>query len=85
MLELIESNFPGQLALAEDDSQKAPAMNDTFRPTHRQVKTGRLYEFVGVALRESDLAELTIYRGEKLSWWASPTSEFTDSRFEEID
>jgi hypothetical protein len=52
-------------------------------PTHRHIKSGRLYTLLMSASREADLTELSIYRGEDGQVWARPAVEF-EERFEPL-
>ncbi|CAN7303307.1 hypothetical protein LJR164_001581 [Phenylobacterium sp. LjRoot164] len=61
-----------------------------WRPTHRHVKRGTTYKIIAEGLFQTaeqaiwDETPLTIYCGEDGSYWARPTTEFRDGRFEPL-
>jgi hypothetical protein len=64
---------------------------EAWRPTHRHVKRGTDYEVVAEGLMQTAVSRgawddlpMTIYRGEDGKWWARPTTEFRDGRFEAL-
>lgn len=66
---------------------------EEWRPTHRHVKRGTDYMVIaegraqfatGPHGRYMDDRAVTIYRGEDGAWWARPTGEFNDGRFEPL-
>lgn len=56
----------------------APSIGSTW--TH---KSGSTYRVVAIALDESSLGRLVVYRGDGLTW-VRPLSEFTDGRFTRV-
>lgn len=60
-----------------------------FRPTHRHVKRGSLYEHIGGAVLQTDRpltdnALVTVYRDEVGNLWVRCACEFLDGRFEAL-
>ena len=62
--------------------------------TWQHVRTGAVYEVLGVALREADCAPLVLYRlrddgfvnpRRGVPTWARPVDEFLDGRFVRVD
>lgn len=66
-----------------------PAEDAGWRPTHRHVKRGSMYQYVGPGVLQTaapvgdDLA-VAIYRGEDGRLWVRPALEFADGRFEPL-
>ena len=48
------------------------------------LKTGRVYQVVNLAYRESDLEVVVIYHDESMVHWVRPLSEFMDGRFQQL-
>ncbi|MFA7256952.1 MAG: hypothetical protein WC047_05200 [Kiritimatiellales bacterium] len=77
--------------------QAAPVQQQTWRPTHRHVKTGGEYMLLGIGKMQSkrwqeqnphgaliwnvDMREVAIYRGADGSLWVRPIEEFNNGRF----
>lgn len=57
-----------------------PPVGSTWR--HRK---GGLYTVVMLAIRESDLSAVVLYRGPDGFCWDRPLSEFADGRFTMVD
>jgi hypothetical protein len=57
-----------------------------FRPTHRHIKTGRLYMRLTVGVKEDNLEDYTVYSCTEGRVWMRPTKEFNDpDRFERLN
>ena len=48
------------------------------------LKTGRVYQVVNLAYRESDLEIVVVYHDEYMVHWVRPLSEFMDGRFQQL-
>ena len=48
------------------------------------LKTGRVYQVVNLAYRESDLEIVVVYHDESMVYWVRPLSEFMDGRFQQL-
>lgn len=48
------------------------------------IKTGRVYQVVNLAYRESDLGVVVICNDESMVHWVRPLSEFMDGRFQQL-
>jgi hypothetical protein len=64
-------------------------MGNTFKPTHRHIKTGGEYRVIGNAIAVSRGAILenevvAVYEAADGSWFVRSRSEFFDGRFERI-
>lgn len=59
-------------------------------PTHRHVKRGSAYRFIGAAKLQSsiplsDMDAMVVYQAEDGTLWVRPHIEFFDGRFEPIE
>lgn len=53
-----------------------------FDPTHRHVKSGRLYRELRRGVLEADMTPVVIYDdAEGRTCWVRPAAEFDDGRF----
>jgi len=63
----------------------APTDSGGWRPTHRHVKRGTLYQVVGLGILQAegpwDHASVAIYTDEEGTTWVRPCTEFQDGRF----
>lgn len=48
------------------------------------LNTGKVYQVVNLAYRESDLEVVVVYRDESMVHWVRPLSEFMDGRFQQL-
>lgn len=48
------------------------------------LKTGRVYQVVNLAYRESDLEIVVVYHDESMVHWVRSLSEFMDGRFQQL-
>ena len=48
------------------------------------LKTGRVYQVVNLAYRESDLEVVAVYHDDSMVHWVRPLSEFMDGRFQQL-
>lgn len=60
-----------------------------WRPTHRHVKRGWEYEFLGYGRTQSaepmtDYSMVVVYRDKDGKYWARQADEFFDGRFESL-
>lgn len=68
----------------------SPSAGDGWRPTHRHVKRGGEYEFIGQGKLQTDGSPLAddqfmiIYRGFDGKLWVRSAREFQDGRFEPL-
>jgi len=53
-------------------------------PTHRHIKTDKLYEKLGDGIIEADLTPCIIYMDKDGFVWVRPKVEFEDGRFEHV-
>ena len=54
-------------------------------PTHRHLKTGRLYSLLGYGRHSESQEELAIYQGADGNLWTRPKAMFDDGRFAVIE
>lgn len=59
-------------------------MTTQWNPTHRHIKTGGFYRFVGEATIEADMTPAVVYQGANGQWWVRPRSEFNE-RFARLE
>ena len=57
----------------------------TWEPTHKHVKSGKIYRVLSTdAIMESNLEKAVVYEGLNGQVWVRPFDEFMDGRFELI-